>query len=227
MSDDSEMYFEIEEPEERDRIKGVKPADRPEPPPENVPDETESSDRYSTSERKLEPLGSTPWFWAPLLLFIFGSSFVYLTNQSIGYAWDEAYYHEPAKAAAEWVVKVFTGDFPFTREKIDLHWEPRHEHPSFQKLVSGFSLLLFEDKIGPIDAMRLPMAGLFGASLVLLFLIGRLAWGNAAGLMAALAYFAMPRVFGHAHFASIETPLLFGTLLTIYCFIRGLDSRRW
>jgi 4-amino-4-deoxy-L-arabinose transferase-like glycosyltransferase len=86
---------------------------------------------------------------------------------------------------------------------------------------------MFRDWIGPIAAMRLPIALLFGLSLALIYGLGLWAWDRPTGLIAALACLAMPRVFGHAHFASIETPLIFATLLTLYCFVRGLDSRRW
>lgn len=165
--------------------------------------------------------------WIPLILFLLGTGSVILTQRSVGYAWDESFYYEPARDAADWLTQAFSGQNVFTREKIDLYWSERHEHPSFQKILSGLSLQFFEQRLGPLAAMRLPIAFLFGLSLCLIFLLGRRAWGPAAGLVAALSYLAMPRIFGHAHFASLETPLLFSMLLTVYCFVRGLDSKAW
>ncbi len=185
-----------------------------------------------------------PWtfrwgFIVPLALMAMGIIAVSMTQAKVGYAWDEAYYYEPAKAAAHWVIDLFAqvvesgGDpaklptWNSITDSIASGWEERSEHPSFQKILSGFSLIYLEDSIGAIRAMRLPMAFLYGATLVLIYLLGRRTWGSSAGLLSAFAYFSMPRVFGHAHFASMETPLVFSTLLFVYCFIRGVRSRFW
>ena len=55
--------------------------------------------------------------------------------------------------------------------------------------------------------MRLPIAILFGMSLNLIYWLGRRTWGPVPGLIAALIYATMPRIFGHAHLASIKMPL--------------------
>ncbi|MBI3736961.1 glycosyltransferase family 39 protein [Candidatus Sumerlaeota bacterium] len=208
------------------------------PPRKTIPPAGGTGD----SGRFNEPIGGWSWRWGfliPLLLFILGTVSVVSTQRLIGYAWDEAYYYEPAKDAAGWVLDTVSdlidtgGDltrlpsWASIKSSIDRDWEERHEHPSFQKLLSGFSLLSFENIIGPIYAMRLPIAILFGASLTLIYLLGRRTWGPQAGVLGALAYWAMPQIFGFAHFATMETPLVFSTLLFIYCFIRGIDSRFW
>lgn len=170
---------------------------------------------------------SVLWAFVPFLLFLLGAASVALTQRSIGYAWDESFYYEPARDAAAWVVGIVQGRLPLDATTIDRYWTERHEHPSFHKLISGFSLMAFDELLGPLEAMRLPIALLFGASLSLLYLLGRLAWGNFGGLVSALAYAAMPRIFGDAHFSSMETPLVFSVLLTVYCFVRGLNSPIW
>lgn len=110
---------------------------------------------------------------------------------------------------------------------IDAAWSERSEHPSVQKILSGFSLLLLEDGLGPIAAMRAPMAILFGLTLCLIYLLGRRAWSAGAGFLAAFAYGVQPQIFGLSHFATMEPVLLFMTVLVVYCFARGIDSRFW
>lgn len=196
-------------------------------PPPGAPPPPEDTYDLERKPSGAPILGRWLWFFAPAGLFLIGFLSVALTQGSVGYAWDEAFYYEPARDAAHWAIDVVKGQNPLDSEKIDLAWEERHEHPSFHKFLSGFSLLAFEDRLGPIAAMRLPIAVLFGLTLALIFALGEMAWGWSAGLVAALAYGSLPRIFGHAHFSSLETPLLFSMLLTIYCFLRGLDSRSW
>lgn len=173
------------------------------------------------------------WYWMPLLLLFGGSSAVLWTQQGVGYSWDEAYYYEPSLAAAEWIARMLRGEAVFNEQTIDAAWGERWEHPSMQKILAGLSLLYHEVHPGKLDpsvhleVIRLPSAILFGFTLMLLYLLGRWAWGAVPGLIIAVAYAAMPRVFGHAHFASLETPLVFFTILTVYCFLKGLDSRMW
>lgn len=186
----------------------------------------------SPASEPIEPQPDQPsalWPLVPVLLFLLGAASVILTQRQIGYAWDESFYYEPARDAAIWVVDTITGERPLSAKTIDQFWEERHEHPSFHKLLSGFSLYFLEKTpaIGPLMAMRLPIALLFGASLVLMYGLGRAAWGPVGGAVSALALLAMPRVFGHAHFSSMETPLIFSILLTVFCFLRGLESRVW
>lgn len=178
-----------------------------------------------------EPWGRTgagAWRLAPLGLFVLGAALVTLTQSGVGYAWDEAYYYEPSKKAAEWLLRLFSEPAEAAgREAIDAHWAERSEHPGFHKTLTGLSLLLLEERWDPILAMRLPAALLFGGTLALIYLLGLRVWDAPSGLIAAVAYAAMPRIFGHAHFSSMETPLNFSMLLTLYCYIRGLRSAAW
>ncbi len=164
------------------------------------------------------------WAYVPLILFAIGTISVAFSQKSVGLAWDEAYYYTPSKLAAEWTSRMLSGERLADPESIDQYWAEIHEHPSYFKFVAGLSLLFFEDILGPIRALRLPNAFMFGFSLSLLFLLGRIAWGRVGGLVAAISYLAMPRIFGHAHFGSLETPLVFSSLLLTYCFLRGLTS---
>lgn len=175
------------------------------------------------------------WGFIPLALILGGFAAVMLTQGGVGHAWDEAYYYEPAELAGDWLVSALRGERPFSQEAIDRAWagpngefgHGYNEHPSVQKILSGLSLRFFPEPKMRLFAMRLPIAILFGLTLALIYLLGRRAWRPAPGVIAALLYATMPRIFGHAHFASMETPLNFMMLLTVFCFLKGLERPLW
>lgn len=167
------------------------------------------------------------WAFLPLFLLVAGFGSVVLTQKGIGYAWDEAYYYNPSLKAVDWLTDALHGGRPFDKLSIDAAWNDHPEHPSIQKFLSGIALRAFPNPILQLWAMRLPIAILFGMTLNLLYWLGRRTWGPVPGLIAALIYATMPHVFGYAHFASMETPLVFMTLLVVFCFLRGLDSPFW
>lgn len=178
------------------------------------------------------------WGFLPLIIFITGFASVLFSQDSVGYAWDEAYYYEPSLKAADWLTEVLRGNQPFDAKTIDEYWANGKtgpdamgfgytEHPSFQKLLCGISLRIFKDPLNHIFAMRLPIAIMFGMTLSLLYLLGRRAWGPVPGLVGVVLYATMPRIFGHAHFTSMETPLVFMTIMVVFCYLRGLDSAAW
>lgn len=193
-----------------------------------------------TPEAAAPPLPATParpalppflirafWGFMPIILFLAGYASVLLTQDKVGYAWDESYYFEPSAKAADWLTEVLRGQRPFSREKIDEYWSERSEHPSVQKLLSGIALRTFHDPAAHLKAIRLPMAILFGITLALIYMVGRRAFGPMSGLIAAVLYATLPHVFGHAHFAATETPLLFMIMLVVFCYLRGLDHPFW
>lgn len=167
------------------------------------------------------------WGVMPLFLLVAGYGSVILTQKGTGYAWDEAYYYEPAEKAADWLIEVIRGNQPFDQKTIDEYWGDHHEHPSVQKILSGLAIRAFPDPERHQWAMRLPIAILFGMTLNLLYWLGRRTWGPMSGLIIALIYATMPRIFGHAHLAAMETPMVFMMLLVVFCFLRGLDSPFW
>ncbi|MEN6624708.1 MAG: glycosyltransferase family 39 protein [Candidatus Sumerlaeia bacterium] len=167
------------------------------------------------------------WGFMPLILMVAGYASVLLTQGKVGYAWDEAYYYEPSAKAADWLTEVVCGKKPFGREAIDEYWGDLHEHPSVQKFLSGIALRTFTDPMKSLGALRIPSAILFGMTLALLYMLGRRAFGPMSGLIAAILYATLPRVFGHAHFATMEPALLFMMLLVVFCFLRGLDHPFW
>ena len=75
--------------------------------------------------------------------------------------------------------------------------------------------------------LRWPTALCFGLTLVMLYLLVRRTHGRVTAWVTVVAYFFMPRVFGHAHLAVTETPMVLMTILVVYSFLRGLESGWW
>lgn len=235
MNFDIEWFDDAQQPQEG-RI-FTEPAPEPPPAPFEIVHERDRHPRGRTPEASAAPVSdrsALPPFWIrafwgfmPLILMIAGYASVVLTQNKVGYAWDESYYIEPSAKAADWLTEVLRGHKPFSREKIDEYWKERSEHPSVQKILSGVALRTFRDPKAHLEAARLPIAILFGITLTLIYLVGRRAFGPMSGLIAAVLYATLPRVFGHAHFATLETPLLFMIMLVVFCYLRGLDSLFW
>lgn len=62
--------------------------------------------------------------------------------------------------------------------------------------------------IGHLAGFRMAPALLFSGLILLAFRWGTAAWSGIGGLGAALSILLQPRLFGHAHFAATETPLM-------------------
>ncbi len=158
------------------------------------------------------------------------------TYVGFGHSWDEALYLKPAERAAAWMLGVINSgdDSMLQPAAVGRHWghsldgnDPLHpEIAPIPKLLIGAGLTyLVPLGIEPMVAMRLPVAVLFALTVALLFLLGTREYGRIGGFAAALMYFMMPRVFGHAHIAASETALAFFVVLTVWCFLTA--NRFW
>ena len=172
--------------------------------------------------------------WFILLLFLAGSLAIILTgrNGNVGMAWDEAYYVDAAQKTNVWLAKWLSGEGSVTKgAPLAACWdaynvEPRG-HPSITRFLVGLGMWLSPAKGSPLDAMRMPIAFCYGLTLVVIYLLTRLCYGRVTAWLTVLAYFLLPRVFGHAHFALTETPTVLVTVLVVYAFLRGLKSGPW
>lgn len=168
---------------------------------------------------------------------------VLFTYRGIGYSWDEAYYYKPATMAIDWL-----GDFlkdpahAASRQVVDWRWagdldpatnrpEGIIELPSVVKWAMGVSWKLtrgfWAAPWNELRALRLPAALAFGLSVFLIYLLTLNSYRRRAAVIAAIAFIAMPRVFGHAHIAATETIFNAVVLIAIYSFFRGLNSPLW
>ncbi|MBI3675771.1 MAG: glycosyltransferase family 39 protein [Proteobacteria bacterium] len=76
-------------------------------------------------------------------------------------------------------------------------------------------------------ALRIGSPLLHAGAALLLFGIGRLAYGARVGLLSAIAYVTLPGVSYSSCLISTDVPLLFFWALALYAFLRALYDRRW
>jgi len=162
--------------------------------------------------------------WLTMLsVAVIGALAVIVTWGGVGWSWDEAYYLPPAQLALDWV----KDGAPRSPEAYDVYWREINELPSVCKWLWAFSLATVEPLLGPIVAMRLPVALAFGALLALLYAFLRNDLGRDTALLGVTLYALMPRVFGHAHIAATETVTTLVMLAVTHAFRRGCDDTLW
>ena len=159
---------------------------------------------------------------------------VLLTLEGPGLTVDEPLDVRPGR---KYVHTLFERGWRFlTPEVVDQVYRDNAEHPPLGRWLLGIASVLgqpFETVWkGPdptdsyVLAGRIAPALTFGAlaGLIAFVAIGR--WGKAAGLSAALALVAMPRVFAHAHFGALDTFLAFTWTAALLAGERALRSSR-
>lgn len=162
----------------------------------------------STTDHRPTITAAKDWLIAAAL--ILGTLAALLPNLGApGITWDEAYPNFPAsKSQAEWLRGVVSLEAPFSKETIDAYWETTSDHPSLPRTLAAFSYLLFSGWMDEIVALRLPSAAIFSLLVGALYLFLRLYLSRAGALAGALSLVLMPRVFGHAHFYSLDIPIM-------------------
>ena len=161
---------------------------------------------------------------AGIAIFFAVAAVVVLTARDPGLTWDEAIYLGSAANYLDWFSNLSTDSF---RETAIFQTWWQADHPPLGKLWIALSLAAFGGSLNLITAARVGAAILFGAAAAVLYLwLGR-RHGRRVGVIAAVAFVLMPRLFAHGHFANLEMPMLLLWLLTVIAFERGIESRSW
>ena len=151
----------------------------------------------------------------------------------IGITWDEPKYYDGAQRIQEWTAQVIHGPDRaelLTAEGIQGAWDPPewhfwNPHPPLYKEAMALTETVFGPVVGMIRGFRLASAMWFSLLVAVLFLVGAGTGGVAVGAGAALSLILMPRVFGHAHFAVTDTPLMFFWFLATIGLVRWVTKR--
>ncbi|MFQ5716475.1 MAG: ArnT family glycosyltransferase [Nitrospinales bacterium] len=170
-----------------------------------------------------------------ILVFLFSFSLLFATLEDMGVTIDEPYVNRAAGISfVAWlgvaVEDIAKGDWGhFTSKKVIKEYFPPEYtyHPPFARFLTGITWKLFHESIGEIRALRLAPALLFSISVALLFLLVSGSYGVAPGLLASLSLALCPAPFGHAHLIALDSQIASMWLITAFCFIKGLHSRRW
>jgi len=163
-----------------------------------------------------------------------GTTFAVLTATSgdYGVTWDEAFpQFANALLQAEWFQNVGRLGNPLSEENVSEYWDTvrlypdiqRSDHPSLPKTVMALSYLAFDPLLGTIRSLRVPNHLYFA------LLAGSLCFWTARryslleGVGAASALVCMPRVFGHAHVAGLDLPVLVLWVLTALAYFDAIE----
>lgn len=150
------------------------------------------------------------------------------TVEELGYARDEGFYFHAAASYEQWIDLLLQAPGrAMTRAAVDRHWAVNHEHPALMKTLFAMSHRTFFDRWGWFaeagTAYRFPGMVASALAVGLVFVWGRLAVGRRAGLVAALLFALMPRVFYHAHLACFDLPAVALALASSFALWRSLE----
>lgn len=150
----------------------------------------------------------------------------------LGYARDEGFYFQAARAYRGWLDLLFhEPSVALTRANVDRFWAVNHEHPALMKLTFALCHQLFYEQLAliPTPGSAYRLGGMLVSSLgvAVTFLWGSRAMGRWGGLLAALSLALMPRVFFHSHLAAFDMPVAALWLTTAYAYQRSLEKRSY
>ncbi len=151
---------------------------------------------------------------------------------SLGYARDEGFYFHAASQYGRWFEQLWTAPgAALERKAIDAAWATNHEHPGLIKSLFALSNLLLQKKLHLFamegTSYRFAAMVLGGGLIGLVYVWGTEARSRAAGLAAAIALGAMPRLFFQAHMACFDVPIVALWTLCAYTFWKALRTQGW
>ncbi len=177
------------------------------------------------------------------------------TTRNVGVARDEGIYINGAETYQRYVEAVRRDPKKrYDKKTIEQYYRVNAEHPPATKHLYGLSWVKLRK--GPVDpaerarlaraerrgapplsrswkwlddltALRLPAMITAGLLVAFLYLFGTVAFGRLTGLLAALAYVCLPRVFYHSHLAGLDVPITAALFITVYGYYRSLWSWPW
>ncbi|HTQ06208.1 MAG TPA: glycosyltransferase family 39 protein [Polyangiaceae bacterium] len=144
---------------------------------------------------------------------------------SLGYTRDEGFYAYAARVLELWFELVREQGFAaFSRVNVDHFFGVNHEHPVLMKFLFALSHRSFHER-WPIfesgTALRLPGMLMAALAVGVIYCWGRETAGRAAGVVSALLFAFMPRVFFHAHLACFDVAVTSMWLVTSYAYVHA------
>jgi 4-amino-4-deoxy-L-arabinose transferase-like glycosyltransferase len=170
----------------------------------------------------------------PAIALVLAGAYVALliaTASSLGYARDEGFYFQAAASYEAWFEQLLaTPDAALERAVVDRHWQANNEHPAFMKSLFALSHhYLFEKwhwfrEAG--TAYRFPGMLMGGLAVAVIYLWARRAIDRLAGVVGALSFAMMPRIFYHSHLDCFDVPVAAMWLVTTWAYWRSIDGSR-
>jgi 4-amino-4-deoxy-L-arabinose transferase-like glycosyltransferase len=152
--------------------------------------------------------------------------------RALGFPRDEGVYFRAGADYFRWWHSLLDhGREALQQGAIDGAFNINHEHPPLMKTLFGASEWLLHEKwrvfADASTAFRLPGMMSAGMAIWVTYLFGARAWSRRAGLIAALLFALMPRVFFHAHLACFDVPITAMWILCVYVHWRAQERRTW
>ena len=182
-------------------------------------------------KRLLAWLAARPDALITAALFVGYLAWLLQTAGSLGFMRDEGFYFSAARAYGDWFELLWQSPAQaLAPSVVDRYWVVNHEHPALIKSLFALSNRWFSGAFSETSqSFRFPAMLLSSAAVALTFVWGRRTLGRAGGLVAALSFAFMPRVFFHAHLACFDLPVCALWLVTSYVYMSSLASpaRGW
>ncbi len=155
---------------------------------------------------------------------------VFATLDAPGVTWDESIYLGFANQYLLWF--QHWGDGAFQRAALEHAWGKGQVHPPWGKLGIAAGVKLFHPRWPwaerlNLRAIRLASAIYFGLMTAAAFWWIAGEFGPRAGALAAAGIVTAPRLFGHAHFAALDTPMTALWFVTAALFAQIEKRRAW
>jgi 4-amino-4-deoxy-L-arabinose transferase-like glycosyltransferase len=162
----------------------------------------------------------------------------------VGIVWDEPNAHFlGSELVIEWLDKVsdrlIHGDWKALVDKqlLQTYWPPStkesqsvlgtNDHPPLSRYLPTLTWFLFHGLLDDFSAYRLSSALLFSCVVSSLFITITKEFNFSSGLFSALSLVVMPRVFGHAHIAATDMPMMAFWWFCVIAFYKGLQFPKW
>jgi 4-amino-4-deoxy-L-arabinose transferase-like glycosyltransferase len=148
------------------------------------------------------------------------------TSPGLPMAWDEGNAINRAEGIRRWA----EGPDRFSRAAIDEHWRYTtvlEGHPAFYGIVIALGRAAVPGWFEPLTGFRLGPILLFSLAAGAMFYRLRRDESPAAAVCAVTALVLLPRMFAHAHFASIDGPLVSCWVLAWATFAAARSGWRW
>ncbi len=180
-----------------------------------------------------------------VLLFVMAFSFVALGISEVGIIWDEpTVYFVGSQMVVLWIQNVWeemlSGNWTalFDPDLLERFWPPStrdsqyglagfNDHPPLPRYLSALTWFIFQNIVGDPWAYRLSSCFLFAVIIIVVFRIISKEINLTAGLFAACSLAVMPRIFGHAHIAATDFPMMAFWFFSVVGFYKGLSDKRW
>lgn len=151
------------------------------------------------------------------------------TAKNVGFPRDEGFYFRAAHEYARWFQAFFENPARASqRGFVDSIWGYNHEHPALMKGLFALSWMFLHEKwkvfADTSTAIRFPAMVMAGVGVLTTYLFGARAFSRTAGIVAAVLFALLPRVFFHAHLACFDVPITAMWTLCIYVYWRSLKE---